>query len=227
VLSALALKTAGGGRIKSELEAFGCTVQESAKAHHRICAVSRPEVLTGIGEALAAGGPQQAGGLWTQPGVFSWDRIDTGTALLLAALPPLKGAGADLGCGIGVLALDVLANPAVTRLVMIDIDRRAIEAARRNIDDPRAETLWTDVRTASLEGLDFVVMNPPFHAAGQKDDALGAAFIDKASASLRKGGACWLVANRQLPYEAVLTPRFASVTLKAQTGLYKVYEARR
>ena len=70
-------------------------------------------------------------------------------------------------------------------------------------------------------------MNPPFHDAGKKDDALGAAFIDKASAALRKGGVCWLVANRQLPYEAVLAPRFASVTLKAQTGLYKVYEARR
>jgi len=227
VLTALALKTAGGGRIKSELEAFGCAVQESAKAHHRICLVERPDALTGLDEAMAVGGPQKTGELWTQPGVFSWDRIDLGTALLLATLPPLKGTGADLGCGIGVLARDILAHPAVTRLVMIDIDRRAVEAARRNIDDPRAEILWTDVRTARLEGLDFVVMNPPFHAAGQKDDALGAAFIDKSSASLRKGGVCWLVANRQLPYEAVLAPRFATVTLKGQTGLYKVYEARR
>ena len=98
LLTALALKTAGGGRIRAELEAFGCTVQENAKAHHRICTVARPIRLDGIEGALTAGGPQQAAGLWTQPGVFSWDRIDSGTALLLAALPPLKGQGADLGC---------------------------------------------------------------------------------------------------------------------------------
>ena len=148
-LTALAAKTAGGGRLKAELKAFGCMVQEISKAHHRISVVSRPAGLTGVEDALAAGGPQQAAGLWTQPGVFSWDRIDAGTALLLTVLPPFKGAGADLGCGIGVLALDVLASPAVTRLAMIDLDRRAIEAARRNIDDPRGQFLWADVRTAA------------------------------------------------------------------------------
>ena len=44
---------------------------------------------------------------------------------------------------------------------------------------------------------------------------------------LRKGGRLWLVANRHLPYEGVLTPLFAGVELKSQTGGFKVYEARK
>ncbi len=227
-LTALAPKTAGGARLKAELEAFGCAVQECFKAHHRICVAARPDQPEGVDEALAAGGPRQLpDGLWSQPGVFSWDRLDPGTALLLKTLPPLSGKGADLGSGLGILAPALLVSPKVTALTLIDIDRRAVEAARRNVTDPRAQILWADVRSVPLADLDFVVMNPPFHEAGKADASLGAAFIDKASAALRKGGTCWLVANRQLPYEKVLAPRFAAVTLKAQTGLYKVYEARR
>lgn len=227
-LTAMAPKAAGGGRLKAELAAFGIEAHESFKAHHRICVAARPQALRGIDDALIAGGPQQlSDGLWTQPGVFSWDRRDPGSALLLEALPPLAGQGADLGCGLGVLALDVLASPKVERLAMVDLDRRAVDAARRNVADPRAQIAWADVRTAPLADLDFVVCNPPFHAAGKADLNLGLAFIDKAAAALRKGGSLWVVANRQLPYEAALAERFAAVTLKAQTGLYKVYEARR
>ena len=59
------------------------------------------------------------------------------------------------------------------RLELIDIDRRAVEAARNNIDDPRAEFHWADLTgtNVSLAGLDFVVMNPPFHDGGTEDRA--------------------------------------------------------
>ncbi|MFB2351671.1 methyltransferase, partial [Priestia megaterium] len=80
-------------------KAFGLEVAEDARRHHRICEVVRP-VAPDIAEALAAGAPRLSAdlGLWTQPGVFSWDRIDPGTALLLARLPPQAGVGADFGC---------------------------------------------------------------------------------------------------------------------------------
>lgn len=227
-LTVLAPKDKGGSRLAKELTAFGTDPQETFKQHHRICVVARPEQLVGLDEALEAGAPRQGeGGLWTQPGVFSWDRIDPGTALLAEMLPVLNGEGADFGCGIGVLSLAALASPKVTKLAMIDTDRRAMEAAKHNVTDKRAESLWADLRQMSLSGLDFVVMNPPFHDGGRDDQSLGLAFIQKAAASLRKGGVCWLVANRHLPYEAALAPVFSAVTLKGQTNGYKVYEARK
>jgi 16S rRNA (guanine1207-N2)-methyltransferase len=227
VFTVMAPKDKGGARLRKELEAFGCHVEESPKRRHRICTVETPAVLTGLDEAIAEGSARVIGGLQTQPGVFSWDRVDPGTALLLQTLPPLSGAGADLGCGIGLIARAVLATTAVTKLHMVDIDSRAVDAARANITDPRAEITWADATRTELEGLDFVVMNPPFHDAGTEDRALGQRFIQAAHKALRKGGTLWLVANRHLPYEPILEPVFKAVERRADGGGYKVFEARK
>jgi len=228
-MTALAPKEKGGSRLRKELEAFRCRVEEVGRQHQRICHVARPAALEGIEAAIVAGGPQRiGGGLWSQPGVFSWDRDDPGSQALIAALPPLAGQGADLGCGIGVLAQAVLASAKVTRLDLVDLDRRAIAAARRNVEDPRAQFRWADVRRGpELSGLDFVVTNPPFHDTGLEDKALGQAFIRRAHAMLRPGGALWLVANRHLPYEAVLGESFAKVLPRGKGGAFKIYEARK
>ncbi len=227
-LDAMAPKDKGGSRLNKELTAFGVEVGETAKAHHRRCIVIRPETMTGLDAAIAAGAPQQVEGLdaWSQPGVFAWDRIDAGSALLAANLPALKGSGADLGCGYGALATVVLRSPAVTALRLIDLDRRAIEAARKNVDDPRASFDWADARILEDSGdLDFVVMNPPFHDGGAEDRRLGQAFVRKAAGLLKKGGPLWLVANRHLPYEAELNAAFKRVTPVTEGGGYKLFEA--
>lgn len=229
-LTALAPKDKGGARLKKELEAFGCAVEEHGRAHQRICRTLRPASPRDLEAAVAAGALQrvEASGLWSRPGVFSWNRPDPGTALLIRTLPTLSGRGADLGCGAGPLARAVLAAPGVTRLDLVDIDRRAVEAARRNVDDPRAHLHWADARTAPpLEQLDFVAVNPPFHDAGAEDRGLGQAFLRRAHAVLRPGGTLWTVANRHLPYEGVLSDLFAAVRLRAEADGFKVYKARR
>ncbi|MBR7620892.1 class I SAM-dependent methyltransferase [Phenylobacterium sp. 20VBR1] len=226
-LTAFAPKDKGGSRLKKSLEAFGCEVFEESRKHNRICTVERPQTIVGLDAFVAKGAAEQMGELWSQPGVFSWDRVDPGSALLIANLPPLKGKGADFGAGIGILALTVLASPDVKSLALVDVDRRAIEAARKNVTDPRATIVWEDVRQAGLADLDFVVMNPPFHDGGAEDRALGVAFIETAAKALRKGGTCWLTANRHLPYERPLGAAFSKVELRAEAGGYKIYEARK
>ncbi len=229
-LTVLGPKDKGGSRLAKELRGFGCAVAEASRRHYRICICERPSALTGLEEALAEGTPRidDALGLWTQPGVFSWNRIDPGSALLARNLPSLVGRGADLGCGIGMLARMVLNSPKVEHLSLIDIDRRAVEMAARNIDDSRATCRWADIRDGTeLRGLDFVVMNPPFHDGGAEDQSLGQSFIRRAAEALRPGGICWLVANRHLPYEAVLKSMFRRVTPKTEETGYKVYEAQK
>lgn len=230
-LTAVAPKDKGGMRLRKELAGFGCTVSEQSLRHQRLCACVRPEAPIGLETAIAEGGQQTPPrlGLVSQPGVFSWDRPDPGSQLLAAYLGGLAGAGADLGCGVGMLALSVLASPKVTALTLVDIDRRAVEAARRNVADPRAAFLQADLRepTPSLAGLDFVVMNPPFHDGGEEDRSLGQAFIRRAAAMMRRGAVLRLVANIGLPYEATLAEAFDQARRLEQAGGYKVLEARR
>lgn len=230
-LTVLAPKDKGGSRLRKELTAFGCAVSETSKRHYRICTCLRPETLSGLDEALEEGRARLVTetGLWSQPGVFSWNRVDPGSALLLRHLPPLAGRGVDLGSGNGYLAKAILTSPKVEHLTLVDIDRRAVDMARRNIVDPRAAFLWSDVRKgeAGLKGLDFVVMNPPFHDGGIEDQSLGQSFIRRAAEALRPGGVCWLTANRHLPYEAVMKPLFRRIALKDEAEGYKIYEAHR
>lgn len=226
-LTALAPKTKGGSRIARELEELGCRVEETSQSHHRICFATKPASDAALKTAIEAGAPRfmKELGLWSQPGVFSWDRLDPGSQQLVRLLPALSGKGADFGCGLGYLAHGVLGSAAVQSLALIDIDRRAIDAARRNVGDPRVSFHWADVTRMPLADLNFVVMNPPFHDAGIEDKNLGKRFIQKAADSLRKGSSLWLVANRHLPYEETLRSLLRRVELRGDQDGFKVYEA--
>jgi 16S rRNA (guanine1207-N2)-methyltransferase len=230
-LTALAPKDKGGSRIAKELREFGCEVEEDARQHHRICTVRAPASPVGVEEAIVEGSARldSSLGLWTQPGVFSWNRVDPGTALLLENLPPFSGMGADLGCGIGLLSRKILKATGVRELHLLDLDGRAISCARQNLPDPRARFHWADLRAFGgiPTGLDFVVTNPPFHDGGAEDQDLGKAFLMQASYLLRAGGVCWIVANRHLPYEELLRSVFHRVAVRAESSAFKIYEAHR
>lgn len=221
----------GGARLHDELSAFGCVSNEASRHHHRLCTGVRPGSLRNLNHAIAQGAPcfVEPLGLWSQPGIFSWDRIDPGSALLLEHLPLLSGRGIDLGCGIGVLARAALSQGSVQHMTLIDVDRRAIEAARRNVDPVRSTVVWGDARSSKElpQEVDFVIMNPPFHDGGTEDQNLGRAFIAKSASLLRQSGVCILIANRHLPYEAAMRPLFATMTQVVQANGYKIYMARK
>jgi len=236
-LVALAPRDKGGSRIRKELEEFGCSVSEESKSHFKIChthkSVGEKAENPAIRAAIEAGAPRRIHeiDLWSQPGVFSWDRIDPGSRMLVELLPQLSGKGADLGCGVGFLSIAALKSPKVTHITMIDIDRRAIDCARKNLETQikRIHLCWADLRTADLpiSSLDFIVTNPPFHDGGIEDQSLGQGFIQQAAFMLRPGGVCWLVANRHLPYESLLRSVFQEVILLKESGGYKAYKATR
>lgn len=168
----------------------------------------------------------------SRPGLFSWNRIDPGSALLAEHLAcDFRGHGADLGAGWGYLADQLLArNPQVSALDLYEAEARALELARENLASRYApiqlDYRWHDVATGLARHYDFIISNPPFHdLEGGTQPALGQRFIDAAARALRPGGRFWLVANRQLPYEAALVAGFASHRIVAERDGFKVIEA--
>lgn len=181
---------------------------------------------------LDAPRPILDGSIVSRPGVFAWDRIDTASALLAEHLPcDLAGHGADLGAGWGHLAREVLRrNPRIASLDLFEADMRALALAQVNLAPYAATTLlafhWHDVCAGLPRRYDFIVTNPPFHAATR--DArpdIGRGFIAAAAAALQPRGRLWLVANRHLPYEQTLSAGFARVTTHAQRDGFKIIEA--
>ena len=217
-------KTDGIESIAKALKKRFAGVETYSKAHGKLVWVSRPDTLPDLSDWRAE--PQQVDGFWTSAGVFSADGIDKGSALLTTHLPQLRGRGVDLGAGWGYLSHAVLQSGDVAALDLVEADFAACEMARRNIDDPRAKVHWADVM--SHQGsYDFVVSNPPFHMTRRADPTIGQGFISKAALLLQPKGSFWLVANQNLPYEAVLAESFQLVEKQAVEGGFKVISASR
>jgi len=168
----------------------------------------------------------------SRPGIFAWDRIDVASALLAETLPAgLTGRAADLGAGFGYLSAELLTRcPGITSIDVYEAENRALELARTNLQsfEARAEIkyLWHDVGAGLSGTYDVIVTNPPFHAQrGIDRPDIGKRFITVAAESLRPGGRLWLVANRHLPYEAVLTGSFDMVRTVVQKHGYKIIQA--
>lgn len=180
-----------------------------SKAHGKACVL----IAGPVPDGWAAAPRQIEGGFTTLPGVFSADGPDRGSVLLAAALPArIYGRVADLGAGWGYLSRAILTRPDVVSLDLVEADRSALDCAQVNITDPRARFHWADA-TSFKPALpwDAVVMNPPFHISRAADPELGAGFLRAAHRGLLPGGTLWLVANRHLPYDRVLTPLFRTV----------------
>jgi 16S rRNA (guanine1207-N2)-methyltransferase len=103
--------------------------------------------------------------LETDRGMFSPDRIDPGTRILLETVPAPPPAGnlLDLGCGYGAIALTMAFRAPLARVFGVDVNERALEAARRNASAAGLDIVRF-VRTEALDaGLRFAAIwsNPP------------------------------------------------------------------
>lgn len=171
-------------------------------------------------------------GSWSRPGLYNWNKVDAGSALLVEHLPPdLSGRVADLGAGWGYLSLKLLERfDAIASLDLFEAEWHAIEAARANLaprrDSARLAFHWQDVTAGLPKGaFDAIVMNPPFHVGKSTDIDLGRAFISAAAEALAPRGRLVFVANQQLPYESVVSARFRAVQTIAVRGGFKVFQA--
>jgi 16S rRNA (guanine1207-N2)-methyltransferase len=202
--------TAGAGRFEKELsKATGNVVsiqKHKCRAFHANEDGTWNEEI--FNEWRALGELREIAGFTVQAGIFSSDHIDPGSQLMADHLPAhLHGNVADLGAGWGFLSDAVLKRcPKIQRLDLFEADSRALECARRNLTGHECEIHfhWHDVTAGLPEIYDAIVMNPPFHTGQATDVDLGRAFLKAAAGSLKRGGKLLLVANRQLPYEAVL-----------------------
>lgn len=223
-------KSAGAARFEKELAAACGSIRSLQKHHCRAFWTvedgSWDEAMFSAWRQL--GGMRDIGstGYLTQAGVFSAAHIDPGSEFLASHLPThLSGHVADLGAGWGYLSDVVLTRcPNIARIDLFEADARALQCACSNLarHERGMRFHWHDVTKGLPELYDSIVMNPPFHSGQATDVELGRNFVTVAAASLRRGGALYLVANRQLPYETLLDQLRLSWRIAAENPTYKL-----
>ena len=140
----------------------------------------------------------------TDAGVFSRGEVDTGTRLLLEALPEdMHGEILDLGCGWGVIGISIARKWPETQVTMADVNTRALELSRKNAKRNRAEVICAEsdgMEALADRNFDAVVTNPPIRAGKQ---VIYKMFADTAQ-RLKPGGALYLVIRKQQGAESCI-----------------------
>ncbi|SPT53908.1 Ribosomal RNA small subunit methyltransferase C [Actinomyces bovis] len=139
----------------------------------------------------------------TASGVFSSDRLDKGTQVLLDQVPepPTRGTFLDLGCGWGPITLALAdAAPAATVLAA-DVNERALDLTARNavahgytnVRAVPAEALRSELQ-ANDTRLDLIWSNPPVRIGKEALHELLLSWLPLLAAD----GEAWLVVGKNL-----------------------------
>jgi 16S rRNA G1207 methylase RsmC len=139
--------------------------------------------------------------LRTDRGVFSADRIDPGTKLLLLELPSPdrwpEGPALDLGCGYGPIACTLAARDPTREVWAVDVNERARELCATNaqaagVGDRLRVASPADVPAPLRFGL--IVSNPPIRIGKAPLRDLLGTWLGR----LTEDGEAWLVVHRHL-----------------------------
>jgi len=136
--------------------------------------------------------------LTTSNSIFSPERIDPGTQVLLATAPqtPPSGNLLDLGCGWGPIALTLALESPDATIWAVDVNERALDLVRSNAAAVGAENVLAVTPDAVPDDISFATIwsNPPIRIG---KDALHD-LLEKWLPRLTAGADAWLVVQRNL-----------------------------
>lgn len=105
---------------------------------------------------------------YTDNGVFSKEKLDFGTRVLLENIPieKLHGDILDVGCGYGVIDI-VLGKLVDAKFLGVDVNRRALHLAEMNKKENKLSNI-DFIESSCYENVsgkyDFIITNPPIRA---------------------------------------------------------------
>ena len=167
----------------------------------------------------------------SKPGIFGWDKIDRGSALLAAHLPQFLDSYPkppqsvlDLGCGYGYLAL-CASQYNFQQIVATDNNAAALTATRENlgpIDGIHSNVIATNAGDQLSQQFDTILCNPPFHRGFTTDNHLSAKFLQNTQRLLKPDGRALFVVNTFIPLEQKAKHFFETVEVVETDGSFKL-----
>ncbi|WP_236630779.1 class I SAM-dependent methyltransferase [Bifidobacterium aemilianum] len=163
-------------------------------------------------------------------GVFSGNRLDLGTSVLLKHVPtpPANGDFMDLGCGWGPIALSLGLSSPEARVWALDVNERALDLTQTNARSHGLNGIRALVaeQVPAEQTFDLIWSNPPIRIGKEPLHQLLMAWLPR----LNPGGAAYLVVQKNLGADSLilwldqtLSERF-SVSKHASSKGYRVIE---
>ncbi|WGL17309.1 methyltransferase [Microbulbifer bruguierae] len=176
-------------------------------------------------------------GLYSKPGLFGWNKVDVGSALLASHfenhLPNGNIQAVDLGCGYGYLSAKLAAainNTISLNIIATDNNAAAIAACEKNFLElgVSGEVIPADAGSAIPPySANLVICNPPFHQGFQVEGDLTDRFLTQAERILRPQSTALFVVNEFIPLGRKAQNLFKSVELLGKEKGFCVYRLRK
>ncbi len=168
--------------------------------------------------------------LRTGSGVFSIGRVDKGTETLLRYMQVSDAEDIlDLGCGYGIVGIAAAISNPSSRVLMSDVNRRAVKLSKENIRLNRIENAEA-VNGHGFEKIDkkfdAILLNPP-QSAG-KD--LCFSLITDAEDHLKEDGSMQVVARKNKGGTALsehMKKVFGNVSVLGKKSGFWVYKSKK
>lgn len=165
--------------------------------------------------------------LATDSGVFSGDRVDPGTRVLLESVPspPPSGDLLDLGCGYGPVALTMATRAPHARVWAVDVNERALALCARNAEAAGLRNVYVRPADRMPEEVRFAAIwsNPPIRVGKAELHGVLTAWLGR----LAPGAVAHLVVHRNLGSDSLqrwLQTQGWPTTRRASRSGYRVLE---
>ena len=142
---------------------------------------------------------------YSDNGVFSKDKLDFGSTLLLNTLYDNKQHEGievlDVGCGYGFMGIS-LAKILGYKVTMVDVNKRALHLAEKNCDCNKieAKVLESNMYENVTDIYDSIITNPPIRAGKE----IVRKFLKEAYCHLKSSGELWFVMRKDHGVKSII-----------------------
>jgi 16S rRNA (guanine1207-N2)-methyltransferase len=160
------------------------------------------------------------------PGVFSHNRLDIGTQVLLENLPKkVSGDLLDFGCGAGVIASYYGKIFPNANLHLLDVNALALYSAKETLKlNNLTGQVFPSNSLSDVKGkYNYVISNPPFHQGLKTNYQATETFLSKIKPYLKPRGQVTVVANSFLRYQPIMEEEIGRTQILAKEKGFSLY----
>jgi len=162
------------------------------------------------------------------PGVFSQQKLDVGTALLLSNLPKnMSGKVLDFGCGAGVISCFIGKTFTGTQLSLLDVSALALASAQKSLalNGLSGHVFPSNSLSAVDDIYQHVVSNPPFHQGVKTHYQATEDFLAGINTKLTTQADITIVANSFLRYQPIMQEHIGNTRVITKAQGFTIYQA--